>query len=286
MGDDHVNREQHSQSDHTRRQANTRRTTMIPGAKQVILWALLFAFCTGGIVMLLRNLPSDEEISSIFSILPTNLPQLQKFHSTLAAYTDRHFPSVITAFAITYIYKQSFSIPGSVLLNVIAGALFPLSVAFPLCCVLSALGSSGAYWISHFLGREIVEYWMPTKLQQMQIKVTSQQMGLFPYLVFIRLFPFTPNWFINLASPLINVPFFLFAASVFVGLMPYNFITTQAGDLVNELHSTRDIFSFTTICKMLAVSFVFAGVFLGKKFLLPRMMNNPAGSSPVPEKRE
>jgi uncharacterized membrane protein YdjX (TVP38/TMEM64 family) len=146
-----------------------------------------------------------------------------------------------------------------------------MQVAFPMCCVLCAVGASACYWMSNFLGRDIIVYWMPQKLHLMQSKITSQEMGLLPYLIFIRLFPFTPNSFINLASPLLNVPYVPFVISVFIGLMPYNFITIQAGDLVNELHSTKDIFSVSTICKMVALSIAFLSVFLAKRFVVPRL---------------
>ncbi|KAF9314925.1 Transmembrane protein 41A, partial [Podila minutissima] len=56
--------------------------------------------------------------------------------------------------------------------------------------------------------------------------------SLFMQLLLIRLFPLTPYWFINLASPLVGVPVIPFMTSMFLGCMPYNYICTQAGAIL------------------------------------------------------
>ncbi|KAF9314622.1 hypothetical protein BG003_003959 [Podila horticola] len=66
--------------------------------------------------------------------------------------------------------------------------------------------------------------------------------SLFMQLLLIRLFPLTPYWFINLASPLVGVPVVPFMTSMFLGCMPYNYICTQAGAILGEIHELRDIY--------------------------------------------
>ena len=41
--------------------------------------------------------------------------------------------------------------------------------------------------------------------------------GLFTFLISLRLFPMTPNWLINMASPIVGVPLISFFFSVFFG---------------------------------------------------------------------
>lgn len=48
-------------------------------------------------------------------------------------------------------------------------------------------------------------------------QVAENSDGLFFFLLFLRLFPMTPNWLINIASPLVGIPAHLFFFSVFVG---------------------------------------------------------------------
>ncbi|KAI1319470.1 Transmembrane protein 41A [Mortierella claussenii] len=66
--------------------------------------------------------------------------------------------------------------------------------------------------------------------------------SLFMQLLLIRLFPLTPYWFINLASPLVGVPVVPFMTSMFLGVMPYNYICAQAGAILSEIHELRDIY--------------------------------------------
>lgn len=51
----------------------------------------------------------------------------------------------------------------------------------------------------------------------------SHKSDLLWYMTFLRLVPMSPNWLINVTAPIVGVPFFTFAGSVFIGLMPYNF---------------------------------------------------------------
>ena len=41
--------------------------------------------------------------------------------------------------------------------------------------------------------------------------------GLFFFLLFLRLFPMTPNWFLNLSAPILNIPIVQFFFSVLIG---------------------------------------------------------------------
>ena len=49
-------------------------------------------------------------------------------------------------------------------------------------------------------------------------------------LVSVRCFPFTPNWFVNLACPIVGIPVEIFFLSLLLGLIPYNYLTCQVGE--------------------------------------------------------
>ncbi|KAG0250381.1 Transmembrane protein 41A [Mortierella polycephala] len=70
----------------------------------------------------------------------------------------------------------------------------------------------------------------------------SEGTSLFMQLLLIRLFPLTPYWFINLASPLVGVPVIPFMTTMFLGCMPYNYICAQAGAILGEIHELSDIY--------------------------------------------
>lgn len=146
-------------------------------------------------------------------------------------------------------------------LNLFAGAVLPLHVAFPLVAVLTALGASNCYVLSRFLASEdivagVCARVLPGKLPQLraQIDKAKREGELLYMLLFLRVFPFSPNWFLNLASPWLQVPLYLFTPAVLFGLMPYNFITVQAGAMLSTLTSTSDMLDPKTIASLVLLA--------------------------------
>ncbi|XP_049860999.1 transmembrane protein 41A-like [Schistocerca gregaria] len=181
---------------------------------------------------------------------PSSLQQMKDLAHLLEQYREHHLLYVVILFSSAYLYKQAFSIPGSALLNVLAGALFGSLVAFPLCCVLTALGASCCYLMSrYFLGDLLMLYWKD-QVQKLQEKVASNSNCLLYYLLFLRLFPVTPNWLINLIAPLAGVPLTQFLITVFLGLMPYNFMCVQAGEVLSSITSLDTLFSTETFIRL------------------------------------
>jgi uncharacterized membrane protein YdjX (TVP38/TMEM64 family) len=65
--------------------------------------------------------------------------------------------------------------------------------------------------------------------------------NLIYYLIFLRLFPGSPNWLMNISFPHLNVSILEFAFAVFVGIAPWNFFSCSAGAILRDLTNTRDI---------------------------------------------
>lgn len=49
------------------------------------------------------------------------------------------------------------------------------------------------------------------------IKVDEHKNNLLNYIIFLRITPFLPNWFINITSPVIGVPLSPFFIGTFLG---------------------------------------------------------------------
>lgn len=83
----------------------------------------------------------------------------------------------------------------------------------------SASGASCCYWLSNFFGRRLSRRLLSEKIDKFQAVVEQEaaQNNLFPYLLFARIFPMSPNFLLNLASPLVGVPFRWFFISVLFG---------------------------------------------------------------------
>ncbi|CAG2257086.1 Transmembrane protein 41A-A,Transmembrane protein 41A-B,Transmembrane protein 41A [Mytilus edulis] len=146
--------------------------------------------------------------------------------------------------------------PNDFVPNLLGGALFGVWTSFPLVCVLSATGASCCFLLSKYFGKQHIERFFPDKVHFLQGKVEENKDSLLFFLLFLRFFPMTPNWFLNMASPIVNVPIHLVFLSVLIGLMPFNFICVQTGGMLSEIKSTDDIFTSGTLIKLGAIAVV------------------------------
>ncbi|KAG8516042.1 Transmembrane protein 41A [Galemys pyrenaicus] len=185
---------------------------------------------------------------------PSDLAELRELSEVLREYRKEHQGYVFLLFCSAYLYKQGFAIPGSSFLNVLAGALFGPWLGLLLCCVLTSVGATCCYLLSSIFGKQLVVFYFPDKVTLLQKKVEENRNSLFFFLLFLRLFPMTPNWFLNLSAPILNIPLMQFFFSVLIGLIPYNFICVQTGSILSTLTSLDALFSWETIFKLLAIA--------------------------------
>jgi uncharacterized membrane protein YdjX (TVP38/TMEM64 family) len=194
--------------------------------------------------------------------LPRTLEQVQEtaLHlEELSISTWAGYSSVLFVFSVLYLWQQAFSIPGSVLLNLLAGHLYGIATGAVLTSLLTAGGATLAYGLAILVGEPLIRVpWVARRAAPLnkQLEQERRNGGLFWWLLFARLFPFSPYWFINMISPLLNVPVSPFFWSTFFGSMPYNFVCAQAGDVLGDLTSTSDIISASLVIKLLIVSFI------------------------------
>lgn len=225
-----------------------------------IIWVpVIFCLASSYLYWLSTHLPdiTSVENANISDLkFPSNLQELTSLAVLLNSYKHQHMGMVLILFCSGYLYKQAFAIPGSVFTNLLSGALFGLWIGFPATCLLTATGATMCYLLSRFFGKSYIVHYFPEKVKSLQSKVEDNQDSLFFFLLFLRLFPMSPNWFLNMASPILNIPISQFFLSVLIGLMPYNFICVQTGCLLSELNSMEDIFTVWTVLKLAAVATV------------------------------
>jgi uncharacterized membrane protein YdjX (TVP38/TMEM64 family) len=158
-----------------------------------------------------------------------------------------------------YIFLQAFSIPGSIGLSVVSGALFGVPVGFCLVIVCATIGPTISFGLSHLVGRLVVRWMFPRQMVWFSGQVTKRRRNLFNFLLFLRITPFLPNFFINLASPLLDVPLSYFVIATFFGIMPASFMHVSAGQQLAEMTDLGGQFSLT---RLLVLSLLGAVVLL------------------------
>lgn len=162
---------------------------------------------------------------------------------------------------------QTFAIPGSIFLSILSGFLFPFYFALVLVCCCSAIGASLCFFLSNLLGKKLVRKFFPERAAEWSKAVAKHKDNLLNYIVFLRVTPFLPNWFINMSAPVIGVPLVPFALGTFIGVAPPSFVAIQAGQTLHTLTSTSDAWSWTSI----TVLSVFALVSLIPVFLKDKL---------------
>lgn len=210
---------------------------------------LLLIFCSSILAMGLvwKTFPdmNPEDQESIK--FPQDLNDAKKLGQVLSRYKEQYFAQVFAGFVCVYIFLQTFAIPGSIFLSIISGFLFPFPLALFAVCFCSATGASFCYLLSYLVGRKLVRHYLPDRAAQWSAKVDSHRSNLLSYILFLRITPFLPNWFINIVSPVIGVPLLPFWMGTFFGVAPPSFIFIQAGTTLQQLSSTMDPITVETV---------------------------------------
>lgn len=197
---------------------------------------------------------STNESESYELHFPSDLEDLKSLASLLKQYRRDNFGYVVLLFCSAYLYKQTFAIPGSVFMNLLAGAIFGIWAGFPLVCLLTGCGATFCYLLSKAFGKILLLQYFPNRVHALQSKVKENLDSLFFFLLFLRLFPMSPNWFLNMSSPILEVPITQFFFSVLIGLMPYNFICCQTGCILSQLTSLNELFTFDVVIKLCGIA--------------------------------
>ncbi|XP_034191768.1 transmembrane protein stas isoform X2 [Osmia lignaria lignaria] len=179
--------------------------------------------------------------------LPLHIDDAKGLGNLLNRYKDLYYFQVLSGLFITYIFLQTFAIPGSIFLSILSGFLFPFPLALLLVCTCSAVGASLCYLLSSILGRRLLFKYFPDKARVWTLTVRKHKHHLFNYMLFLRMTPLLPNWFINLASPVIGVPLAPFTMGTFFGVAPPSFVAIQAGQTLQNLTSSSDAWSWNSI---------------------------------------
>ncbi|ESN90014.1 hypothetical protein HELRODRAFT_91092 [Helobdella robusta] len=219
----------------------------IGGRKSFIILSIIFLCSLGLLCLMYYNLPDfDEEELKNFK-LPRNIEEAKSLGKVLIKYNESHYLFVVFGFFITYIFLQSFAIPGSIFLSLLSGFLFPFPLALFLVCLASAVGASCCYMLSYLVGRRLVWSFLPNRAMQFSDKVERHRDQIINYIIFLRLTPFLPNWFINVCSPIVNVPILPFFLGTFIGVAPPSFMVVQAGTALHHTTSSGETLSITSI---------------------------------------
>ncbi|KAL1774179.1 transmembrane protein 41B [Sigmodon hispidus] len=225
------------------------------GSARMSLLILVSIFLCAAFVMFLvyKNFPQLSEEERVNMKVPRDMDDAKALGKVLSKYKDTFYVQVLVAYFATYIFPQkvnslqTFAIPGSIFLSILSGFLYPFPLALFLVCLCSGLGASFCYMLSYLVGRPVVYKYLTEKAVKWSQQVERHREHLINYIIFLRITPFLPNWFINITSPVINVPLKVFFIGTFLGVAPPSFVAIKAGTTLYQLTTAGEAVSWNSV---------------------------------------
>ncbi|CAL9086511.1 SNARE associated Golgi protein [Musa troglodytarum] len=191
-----------------------------------------------------------------FLKLPRTVEDIQDLRDNLESYASDYTIQVLVGYCTVYIFMQTFMIPGTIFMSLLAGALFGVLRGVALVVFAATAGASSCYFLSYLIGRPLVFSLWPDKLSFFQEQVAKRREKLLNYMLFLRVTPTLPNTFINVASPIVDVPYHIFFLATIIGLIPAAYVTVRAGIALGELRSVADLYDFQAIATLFFIGIV------------------------------
>ncbi|EAY91561.1 hypothetical protein OsI_13196 [Oryza sativa Indica Group] len=207
--------------------------------------ASVLALFLVGIFCVFRAAPR-REFEQILR-LPRSLADVRLLKDNLAVYARDYQANFILGYCSIYIFMQTFMIPGTIFMSLLAGALFGVVKGGILVVFTATAGASSCYFVSKLIGRPLISWLWPEKLRYFQSEIAKRKEKLLNYMLFLRITPTLPNTFINMASPIVDIPFHIFFAATLIGLIPASYITVKAGRALGDLRSVRELYDSKTL---------------------------------------
>lgn len=209
--------------------------------------AILFVVCS--IVMggtLYFALPQIDEADRPAFRIPKNFDQLKGLNEVLQRYKDENFGRVMLCWIVVYMFLQAFSIPGSMYMSILAGAMWGVPLALPIVCASVATGATICYLISKFLGEVLhaIPSWK-ARVDSWRAVLDRQRDDMLSYLIVIRMMPVPPHNIVNILAPHLGIKLPLFWFSTFCGIFAVSVIHTTIGEKLDQMASPADFNLFT-----------------------------------------
>lgn len=193
--------------------------------------------------------------------IPKSFSQLQDLNGLLKKYRDIYPYRIVVCYVITYllfvlcpsshealllmtfdVYSlQAFSLPGSMYLSILGGAVWGVTRALPLTCCCVATGATLCYLISAALGPALltIPKWKAV-LDKWADKIQANKENMISFLIVLRIAPLPPHWVVNVLCPHVGIGIVPFWISTALGILGVTVIHTTIGGGLDDMTSSDD----------------------------------------------
>ncbi|KAG5651924.1 hypothetical protein H0H81_006905 [Sphagnurus paluster] len=166
--------------------------------------------------------------------IPKSFGQLQELNGLLKKYRDIYPYRIVHSL-------QAFSLPGSMYLSILGGAVWGVPRALPLACCCVASGATLCYLISAALGPALLTLpkWKAL-LDKWATKIQANKENMISFLILLRIAPLPPHWVVNIVCPHVGIGIIPFWTSTALGILGVTVIHTTIGGGLDEMTSADD----------------------------------------------
>lgn len=207
--------------------------------------------------------------------------QRDRFHSFLA---EHAFLSVLGYIAI-YSMAVALSLPGGLILTVTGGLLFGWLVGGLAAVLAASIGATIVFLIARTAVGETLSERVGPWLGKLSDGFKKEALS---YMLFLRLVPVFPFWFVNIAPALLGVPLKTYVIGTVLGILPATFAFASAGAGLDSVimaakneHAACVALKGADACKMK----IHASSLLTKELLLALILLGVVALIPVVLKR-
>ncbi|CAG7848285.1 SubName: Full=Uncharacterized protein {ECO:0000313/EMBL:CCA76488.1} [Serendipita indica DSM 11827] len=216
----------------------------------ILLFPLSTALVIGSLWTLPVRLPSAIDDSSTgsgepHSVFPRTISDVRALAWALKGYSETgqwELVHVLAVLAVTALWKHAWSIPGSVLLNILTGTLLPPLPATLLQTLLTTLGSVLSTILATPLTPLLTRFF-PSAIALTRSALegssnSTSRSSPWARLSVLRLIGIVPWSGINIACGVCGVSLWHCAVGAFIGTLPWTAVTCQIGDILQTIAST------------------------------------------------
>jgi len=155
-----------------------------------------------------------------------NLENLVHLHTRFETFIASHPVAALAVYGLTYIAVGALCVPGGALLTAAGGLVFGTLVA----SVVTVIGATIGATLIFLIARTALSDWLAARQAAWFHKLRAGfERDAFNYLLFLRLVPAFPFWFVNIAAAVLGVPARTFVIGTLIGIVPATLAFTSAG---------------------------------------------------------
>ena len=148
--------------------------------------------------------------------------QRDRFHDVLAAYPVLS----LAAYMAIYILTVTLSISCGLILTLAGGLLFGTWIGGAVAAVAATVGATVVFLIARTAVGESFNERAGPWLSKLSVGFRDEALS---YMLFLRLVPAFPFWFVNIAPAVLGVPLKTYVLGTFLGIIPATFAFASAG---------------------------------------------------------